>query len=115
MIVGLVGVIIVVLLFLVVSEAPFSMYAVPTMLVFGLPYLAMVGIAWKWPVAGGILLITASLVWPIWRLTTIYSNVSPMPLDRWLYMIAIGILPISLPMLVSGILFLLSRRGKYRE
>ena len=112
---GLAGVVVIALFAIAVGEAPFGslanfLYAVPTALIFSLPFLVMVGIAWKWPLAGGILLIIAGLFWPIWRLTTLHVNVSPISLASWLYLISIGILPVSLPMLVSGILFLLSRR-----
>jgi len=107
LIVGLAGVVLITLFALAVSEAPFSMYAVPMTLIFSLPFLAMVGVAWKWPVTGGILLIAAGLFWAVWRPVTTPT----MPLPDLLYGIAIGVLPLSLPLLASGILFLLSGRG----
>ena len=108
--VGLGGSVFIALYFLAIGEKPFSVYALTGVVIFGFPFLAMVGIAWKWPMAGGILLIAAGLFWPIWRLTTMYTIASSMSLLNWLYLVAIGILPVSLPMLASGILFLLSRR-----
>ncbi len=110
LIVGLTGVAVIVLFSLAISEAPFSIYAVPTMLIFSLPFLVIVGIAWKWPVTGGILLIVASLFWAIWRPSTMPT----LPLSDLLYAIAIGVLPVSLLPLISGILFLLSGRGGHR-
>jgi len=107
-IVGLAGVVSIALFALAVSESPFSMYAVPMTLIFSLPFLAMVGVAWKWPVTGGILLIAASLFWPVWRLTTMPPTSQPMPLAT----LALVILPVSLLPLASGILFLLSWRAK---
>ena len=110
LIVGLAGAVWLALFALATAESPFSMYALPTVLVLSLPFLAMVVIAWKWPVTGGILLIAASLFWAVWRSVTIPT----MPLPDLLYGIAIGVLPVSLPLLASGILFLLSGRGGYR-
>jgi len=107
LIVGLVGAVWLTLFALATSEAPFSWYAVPMAVVLVVPFLVGVAIAWKWPLIGGILLIAASLFWAVWR----YTTVPPMPLADSLYMIAIGILPVSLPLLASGILFLLSGRG----
>ncbi len=107
LIVGLAGVVLIALFVLAVGEAPFSMYAVPMVLIFSLPFLAMVGVAWKWPVTGGILLIFMGLFWAVWRPITMPT----MPLPDLLYGIAIGVLPLSLPPLASGILFLLSGRG----
>ena len=106
LIVGLAGAVWLTLFALAAAESPFSRYAVPTALVLGLPFLAMVAVAWKWPVIGGILLIAAGLFWAIGRPTTL----PPMPLPDVLYGIAIGVLPVSLPLLASGILFLLSGR-----
>jgi len=113
LIVGLAGVVLIVLFSLAISEAPFSMYAVPTTLIFSFPFLVMVGIAWKQPATGGILLIVASLFWAVWRPSTMPT----MPLSDLLYGIAIGVLPISVLPLISGILFLLSKKGgvKVRE
>lgn len=108
LIVGLAGVVLITLFALAVSEAPFSMYAVPMALIFSLPFLAMVGVAWKWPVTGSILLIAAGLFWPVWRLTTMPPTSQPMPLAT----LALVILPVSLLPLASGILFLLSWRAK---
>ena len=108
--VGLAGVVIVVIYVLAIGEAPFSIYALPRVLIIGLPFLILVGVAWKWPVTGGVLLIAAGLFWPIWRLTTLYSKVSSMSFGNWLYFVAIGVLPVSLPMLTCGIFFLFSRR-----
>ena len=107
LIVGVAGVVLLTLFALAVSEAPFSMYAVPMALIFSLSFLSMVVVAWKWPLIGGILLIATGLFWAVWR----YITVPPMPLADSLYMMAIGILPVSLLPLASGVLFLLSRRG----
>lgn len=108
LIVGLVGVVLITLFALAVSESPFSMYAVPMALILSLPFLAMVGVAWKWPLIGGILLIIGGLFWPVLRLTTMPPTSQPMPLAT----LALVILPVSLLPLASGILFLLSRRAK---
>ncbi|MFC1987416.1 hypothetical protein ACFLVH_02600 [Chloroflexota bacterium] len=114
LVVGLAGVVVTALFSIAVGEAPFAsitnfLYSLPTALVISLPFLVMVGIAWKWPLTGGILLIAASLFWPIWRLFT-------MPTLPPIYMIALVIiLPVSLLPLISGILFLLSGRGRQRR
>ena len=107
LIVGLAGVLLITFFALAINEAPFSVYAVPMTLILSLPFLAMVGIAWKWPVTGGILLIAAGMFWAVSRPVTMPA----MPLPDLLYGIAIGVLPLSLPLLASGILFLLSGRG----
>jgi len=76
-------------------------------LVISLPLLAMVVVAWKWSVIGGILLIAAGLFWAVLFPIT----VPPTPLHVLLPMMAFVILPVSLVLLASGILFLLSSRG----
>ncbi len=108
LIVGLVGVVVMMIFFLAVGEAPFSMYAVPAMLMISFPFLVMVGIAWKWSVTGGILLITASLFWPVWRLSTL-PTIPPISI------IAFTVLPVSLILLISGVLFLCSRKEGHKR
>ncbi len=110
LIVGLVGAGGLTLFLLAASEGPFSRYAVPTALVLGLPFLAMVAAAWKWPVTGGILLIAAGLFWAVWLPVTVTTPTMPLP--DVLYGIANWVLPWSLLLLASGILFLLSGRGE---
>jgi len=110
LIVGLAGAVLLTLFIFATSEGRFSWYSVPTVIIFVLPFLAMVAVAWKWPLIGGILLIAVGLFWPVWRLTTIPPTSQPMPLAT----LALVILPVSLLPLASGILFLLSRRGGYR-
>lgn len=108
LIVGLAGAIALTLFIFAISEGRFSWYSVPIVILFVLPLLAIMVIAWKWPVTGGILLIAASLFWPVWRLTTMPPTSQPMPLAT----LALVILPVSLLPLASGILFLLSCRAK---
>ena len=114
LIVGLAGAVWLALFGLAAAESPFSMYALLHIaLVLSLPFLAMVAVAWKWPLIGGILLIAAGLFWAVrWPIA-----VPPTPLRFLLPMMAIAILPVSLPLLASGILFLLSSKGgvKVRE
>ena len=104
LIVGLAGAVWLALFALATAESPF------TVLVLSLPFLAMVVVAWKWPVIGGILLIAAGLFWAVWRPIAM----PPTPLRLLLPILPIAILPVSLPLLATGILFLLSRRGEYR-
>jgi hypothetical protein len=105
LIVGLAGVLWLLFLSLAISESPFSWYAVPTMLIVAVPFLSCVLTAWKWPLAGGILLILWGLFWPANILLTLPPG-TPMPPS-----ILIIVLPISLPSLLVGILFSLSRQG----
>ncbi len=117
LIVGLAGFIVIAWYFIAIGEAPFAsltnfMYAIPNGLIFSIPFLVIVVIAWKWPGIGGILSIMASLViagmlWPLWRQLTI-------PISWPTYATVLGVLPVSLLPLVSGILFLLSGRVKHR-
>ena len=106
--VGLAGAIELTLFIFAISEGRFSWYSVPTVIVVVLPFLAMVAVAWKWPLIGGILLIAAGLFWPVWRLITLPPTTQPMPLPT----LALVLLPVSLPLLATGILFLLSRKGR---
>ena len=108
LIVGLAGAVWLTLFIFAVSEGRFSWYSVPTVIVFVLPFLAIIAIAWKWSLIGGILLIAGGLFWPVWRLTTMPPTTQPMPLPT----LALVLLPVSLPLLASGILFLLSREGR---
>ena len=108
LIVGLAGAIVLTLFIFTTNEGRFSWYSVPTVILFVLPLLAIMVIAWKWPLIGGILLIIGGLFWPVWRLTTMPPTSQPMPLAT----LAIVILPVSLLPLASGILFLLSWRAK---
>ena len=108
LIVGLAGAIELTLFIFATSEGRFSWYSVPTVILFVLPLLAIMVIAWKWPLIGGILLIIGGLFWPVWRLTTMPPTSQPMPLAT----LALVILPVSLLPLASGILFLLSWRAK---
>ena len=108
LIVGLVGAGGLTLFILATTETLFTWYAVPTVLVLGLPFLAMVAVAWKWPLIGGILLIATGLFWTVWRAVTI----PPTPYPFLLPLLVWGILPVSLPLLASGILFLLSWEGR---
>ena len=113
LIVGLAGVAVTAVFFVAIGEAPFAsltnfMYAIPNGLIFSIPFLVIVVIAWKWPDIGGILLIMTSLViagmlWPLWRQLT-------MPISWPTYATVLGVLPVSLLPLISGILFLLSWR-----
>jgi hypothetical protein len=77
--------------------------------------LIMIAIAWRWSFEGGILLIFAGLlwgtIWLVWHLTTLPANAIPMPLS----ISALVILPVSLPLLATGILFLLSFFSQRRE
>ena len=107
LIVGLAGAIELTLFFFATSEGGFSWYSVPTVIVFVFPFLAMIAVAWKWSLVGGILLIAGGLLWPVWCLTIIPPTTQPIPLPT----LALAILPVSLPLLATGILFLLSRRG----
>jgi len=108
LIVGLAGAVWLTLFIFAVSEGRFSWYSVPTVIVFVLPFLAIIAIAWKWSLIGGILLIAGGLFWPVWRLTTMPPTTQPMPLPT----LALVLLSVSLPLLASGILFLLSREGR---
>ena len=108
LIVGLAGAIELTLFIFATSEGRFSWYSVPTVILIVLPFLAMVAVAWKWPLIGGILLIAACLFWPVWRLTTIPPMTQPMPLPT----LALVLLPVSLPLLACGILFLLSWKAE---
>lgn len=86
------------------SEAPFSWYAVPAMLLFIVPFLACTIIGWEWPLTGGLLFILIGCLWPANSLAIGLQGLT-------LLRIVKSTLPISLPFLASGILFLLSRRG----
>jgi hypothetical protein len=86
------------------SEAPFSWFAVPAMLLFVTPLLACVVISWKWPLAGGILFILIGFLWPVDSLIIGFPGLT-------LIRIVKTYLPITLPFFVSGVLFLLLRRG----
>jgi hypothetical protein len=77
-------------------------------LLYILPFLVMVAVAWKWPLIGGILLIAVGLFWLVFVL--IMEIGSSMTLRDLLRMLAGVPLAWSLPMLVSGVLFLLSRK-----
>ncbi|MDP3879249.1 MAG: hypothetical protein Q8Q07_02945 [Dehalococcoidales bacterium] len=114
LIVGLVGVVEIVLFAIAVGEAPFTsftnfLHALPAALVLSFPFLVMVGIAWQWPLAGGILLIAASLFWPVWRLSTVPTMP---PISSIIVFI---VLPVSLLPLISGILLLISGRGHHKD
>lgn len=104
LVVGLVGVGGLIIFAFAMAEAPFSWYALPTAAVLGIPFLASVVVAWKWPLIGGILLIVEGLYWAVWRAVTI----PPTPYPFLLPLLVWGILPVSLPLLATGILFLLS-------
>jgi len=53
LIVGLAGAVWLTLFIFAVSEGRFSWYSVPTVIVFVLPFLAIIAIAWKWSLIGG--------------------------------------------------------------
>jgi hypothetical protein len=113
LIVGLAGVIWLTLFIFAISAGEgillfwrFSWHSLPAVTVFVLPLLALIAIAWKWPVVGGILLIAGGLFWPVWRfIISPYPPITPLSLS----FVAYAILPVSLLPFVSGILFLLSR------
>jgi hypothetical protein len=88
----------------VISEGGFSLYSVPLVMTFVSPYLIMIAVAWRWSLEGGILLIAAGLLWLVWWSSILLPNTIPMPLSS----LALVILPVSLPLLATGILFLLS-------
>ena len=108
LIVGLAGATELTLFILATSEGRFSWFAAPTVVILVLPFLVSVAIAWKWPLIGGILLIIGGLFWPVWRLISMPPMSTPMPLP----ILALVILPVSLPLLATGILFLLSWEGR---
>ena len=108
LIVGLAGATELTLFIFATSEGRFSWFAAPTVVILVLPFLVSVAIAWKWSLIGGILLIIGSLFWPVWLLIRMPPMTTPMPLPT----LALGILPVSLPLLATGILFLLSWEGR---
>jgi hypothetical protein len=78
----------------------------PGLVVYVIPLLVGILIAWKWPLIGGILLIAEGLFWVVFVLI-IEPSMSLLDVLRGL---AYMILGVSLPMLVSGTPFLLSRK-----
>jgi uncharacterized membrane protein len=108
--VGLAGVVWTLLFLLATNKwHPEMSHLLNVMLFYSLPFLAMVAIAWKWPLIGGILLIAVGLFWVV-AMVFVFSAASSMPLRDVLIGLAYVILSVSLPMWVSGILFLLSRK-----
>lgn len=110
LIIGLVGAVLIMALFVALGEEPFAgvsnfLYALLNSLRVSLPFLILIWVAWKQPTIGGILLIVVSLFWPAWQLYSVLATAPSIPTTAFFV-----ILPVSLLPLVSGVLFLLSLR-----
>lgn len=114
LIVGLAGALGLTLLIFVTNGEGFNSYSVSFVIVEALPLLIMVVIAWKWSLVGGILLIAGGLFWPVARLTATLLETLPQP-SLTLATVILPVLPVSLPYLITGILFLLSVKGIKRK
>jgi hypothetical protein len=111
LIVGLASVALWIILVFVISEGGFSWYSVPN-LILVIPFLAGVLIAWRWPFAGGIVLIVMALYELISVTAIRFSTPSTNPILELLLFTAMAALPLGLPPLATGILFLLSGKAE---
>ena len=104
LIVGLAGVVEILFFFGIVKGEgePSFTSLFPVIVVCVIPFLVCMLIAWKWPLAGGVLLIIIALYWEA------ASIVNPLRTQPILFSRFTIVLPLSLPLLATGILFLLS-------
>ena len=107
LLIGLVVPVLVACYILFEMEGGLDIYKLPLVLIFTLPVLATLAVAWKWPLIGGILLIVLCLLWIGFEILTYPIN---LPLELGRFMARPLLLPVSISLLVSGILFLLLRR-----
>jgi hypothetical protein len=111
-IVGLAGVAVLIVWVLFNYEGGPSRFAMPALVIYVTPLLVCVLIAWKWPLVGGIILVTISLFCLIYIIiipfsTPITQSIPPLLLSR--FRLAA---PVTLPPLASGILFILYWRAE---
>jgi hypothetical protein len=112
LIVGLAGLVVLIVWGLFNAEGG-PKYAIPGLMIYVTPSLIGILIVWKWPLAGGITLVAIALGWLVFVNVLVFSVTTPhLPLSDMLHL-SVLIAPVTLPPLVSGILFLLYWRAEW--
>jgi hypothetical protein len=78
---------------------------------FIIPFLTGLLLSWRWPLVGSIILIFIGLFWLVLLTALLFSSHTSQSIVELLPTI-LGSLAISLPQLITGILFLLSWRSR---
>lgn len=87
-----------------------SWIAIAPLSVYVLPFLAGIIIAWNRPLVGGIWLIAIAIFWPAIDFAELAERQTTFVLSHLVH-----IMPVYLPQLITGILFLLSYESRKRE
>jgi len=111
LIVGIAGLIEVIVWGLFNSEGGPGWWAIPPLIVYGIPFILGLLLCWKWPLVGSISLIIIALFWLVLLTALVFSSGTSQSIVELLPTIS-GILAISLPQFITGILFLLSWRAE---
>lgn len=112
LIIGLAGVIEITVWGLLNYEGEPSWFAVPPLSVYVVPFLAGILVAWKWSLGGGIMLIAIAIFWLILLIAIVFSTPITQLILQLLSYIAEFELPLILPLLITGLLFLLSWKAE---
>lgn len=113
LIVGIAGVVEVIVWGLLNYEGGPSLISIPQLSVYVVPFLAGIIVAWKWPLGGGVMLVVIASFWLAFIVYTVFSIPITQLILELLTYIAQFTLPLILPQLITGVLFIFSHEAKH--